>query len=132
MDQEIINHGGCLCGAVRFETRGALREVITCHCGQCRKTSGHYWAATSVPLGRLRITAEAGLAWFCSSAQATRGFCRICGSSLFWRPEGEDRMAVAAGAFDGDPGLRLTRHIFTASKAAYYDIDDASARSPGW
>lgn len=120
MDQETISHGGCLCGGVRFTTRGPLREVIACHCSQCRKTSGHFWAATSVPLSHLRITADAGLGWFCSSAQARRGFCRICGSSLFWKPEGEDRMAIAAGAFDGLPAFRLARHIFTADAGDYY------------
>ena len=39
--------GSCLCGAVRYIVRGELRHVVGCHCGQCRKTSGHYVAATS-------------------------------------------------------------------------------------
>ena len=39
--------GSCECGAVVFELSGKLRDVVACHCGQCRKTSGHYWAATS-------------------------------------------------------------------------------------
>lgn len=120
MDKAIINHGRCLCGAVRFQTRGALRDIIACHCTQCRKTSGHVWAATSVPLDHLGITADTGLAWFRSSPLARRGFCRICGSSLFWQPEGEDRMALAAGAFDGRPGFRLIHHIFTADAGDYY------------
>ena len=43
------NHSGsCLCGAVRFKTRGPLRGVIYCHCSQCRKQSGHFYAATNV------------------------------------------------------------------------------------
>ncbi|MDB3912880.1 GFA family protein, partial [Paracoccaceae bacterium] len=41
--------GSCECGAVVFELSGKLRDVVACHCGQCRKTSGHYWAATSGP-----------------------------------------------------------------------------------
>lgn len=115
-----IHHGSCLCGAVAFEATGPLRDIIACHCSQCRKTSGHVWAATSVPLDRLRITADAGLGWFQSSAEARRGFCRTCGSSVFWRPAAEERMAIAAGAFDGDPGFRLIRHIFTADAGDYY------------
>jgi hypothetical protein len=37
--------GGCLCGAVRYEVRGPLRPVVNCHCGQCRKSHGHYGAS---------------------------------------------------------------------------------------
>ncbi|PKP73966.1 MAG: aldehyde-activating protein [Alphaproteobacteria bacterium HGW-Alphaproteobacteria-6] len=127
-----IHHGSCLCGAVAFEATGPLRDIIACHCSQCRKTSGHVWAATSVPLDRLRITTDAGLGWLSSSAKARRGFCRSCGSSLFWQPEGEERMAIAAGAFDGDPGFRLIRHVFTADKGAYYAIGDGMPQAPGW
>jgi hypothetical protein len=29
--------GGCLCGAVRFEVLGPLRDVVLCHCGECRR-----------------------------------------------------------------------------------------------
>ncbi len=47
--------GGCLCGAVRYELQGRLRAVVACHCGQCRRTSGHYVAATAVRHDRLRL-----------------------------------------------------------------------------
>lgn len=39
--------GGCPCGGVRYEVRGPLRDVIACHCTQCRRTSGHFVAATA-------------------------------------------------------------------------------------
>jgi len=47
--------GGCLCGGVRYRATGPLRHVIACHCGQCRKTSGHFAAMTSVPLARFAL-----------------------------------------------------------------------------
>ena len=50
--------GGCLCGAVTYELAGELRPVVACHCNQCRKTSGHYVAATQVPSSRARITGD--------------------------------------------------------------------------
>ncbi len=112
--------GGCLCGGVRFEADPPLREIVACHCGQCRRWSGHVWASTSVPLDRFRLTAEAALRWFASSAAARRGFCTRCGSSLFWRPADEDRIAIATGALDATDGLRLTRHIHTGDAGDYY------------
>ncbi|TIX39156.1 MAG: hypothetical protein E5V40_17365 [Mesorhizobium sp.] len=45
MDEK--HSGACLCGAVRFRTRGALRGVVYCHCSQCRRQNGHFVAATS-------------------------------------------------------------------------------------
>jgi hypothetical protein len=112
--------GSCLCGAVAFEADAPLREVIACHCTQCRRTSGHYWAATSVPLDRFRLTRDEGLAWFRSSPGARRGFCRLCGASLFWAPEGEARISIAAGAFDGPTGLRTAAHWHPEDAGDYY------------
>ncbi|MFM7784547.1 MAG: GFA family protein, partial [Gammaproteobacteria bacterium] len=41
--------GACLCGVVRYTVQGPLRPVVVCHCTQCRRQTGHYLAATSVP-----------------------------------------------------------------------------------
>ena len=112
--------GCCLCGAVVFEVAGTPREVIACHCSQCRKWSGHVWAASSVPVSDFRLIRQDGLAWYRASASARRGFCRCCGASLFWVPDGEPRVSFAPGALDGPTGLKLARHIFTADAGDYY------------
>ena len=84
-----VHRGGCLCGSVSFEAEEPLRHVIACHCSQCRRTSGHFWAATSVPLGRFRLTREsAALRWFRSSPAATRGFCSDLGISMSLKAHG--------------------------------------------
>lgn len=120
MNDTDSHSGSCLCGAVTFTATGPLRDVLGCHCTQCRKTSGHYWAATSVPLDRFSLIRDGGLSWYRSSPSAERGFCKDCGASLFWKPEGEGRMAIAPGAFDGDPPFRMTQHIFTENAGDYY------------
>ncbi|MFN0116113.1 MAG: GFA family protein [Paracoccaceae bacterium] len=112
--------GGCLCAAVRFATEGPLREVVFCHCTQCSRTSGHYWAATSVPLDRFRLTDARGLRWFRSSETAERGFCGGCGASLLWKPAGEAAIHIAPGAFDMPSGLVAGPHIFSADAGDYY------------
>lgn len=119
-----MQHGSCLCGQVAFAIEGAMRPVIACHCTQCRKTSGHYWAATSAPLSAIRFTEKSTLTWFRASTTAERGFCSNCGSSLFWKPDGQDRMAIAAGALDTPTGLSCVAHVFVADKGAYYEIQD--------
>lgn len=123
-----MHRGGCLCGAVRFQTAGPLRPVIACHCTQCRKTSGHHVAATSAPRDAVAITGE--VRWFKSSATARRGFCPTCGSNLFWDGQG-DNLSIFAGVFDGPLGVRLKGHIFCADKGDYYDIDDGLPKADG-
>lgn len=120
--------GSCLCGQVRFRVTGPLRPVIACHCTQCRKTSGHYVAATSARAGDVEIEGE--ITWFRSSDCARRGFCGTCGSSLFWQEDGGERLSIHAGAFDGVTGLRLKGHIFVADKGDYYEIADRLPQSP--
>ncbi|KPN61659.1 Uncharacterized conserved protein [Aliiroseovarius crassostreae] len=117
-------NGSCLCGAVSFEISGPLRPVYACHCQQCRKTSGHFWAATSVPDDALTFAKTDGLAWYQSSPNTKRGFCNQCGSSLFWVPEGEGRTVVAAGSLDGETGLTTKAHVFVADKGDYYGIEE--------
>lgn len=112
--------GSCLCGDVVFEVTPPLRDVVACHCGQCRKTSGHYWAATSVPHDRFRLIEDRGLAWFRSSDQATRGFCKGCGATLFWQPEGEARVSLSPGALEGPTGVATQKHILCEFAGDYY------------
>ena len=119
---EARNSGRCECGAVQFETRGALRPVIACHCGQCRRTSGHFWAATAVVREGLTITEDAGLRWYQSSDTARRGFCGLCGASLFWDKDGAETVSIGAGTLDSPTGVRVARHIYVQDRGDYYDI----------
>lgn len=127
---ETIARGSCLCGAVRFEARGPLRQVIACHCTQCRKASGHFTAATRCATADLTISGD-GLRWYRSSDVAERGFCGVCGSSLFWRPLGGDTTSVSAGAIDGPTGLTLVAQIHVDAKGDYYDLPDVPVRRQG-
>lgn len=114
-------HGGCLCGAVRYRVTGPLRPVVACHCQQCRKTSGHHVAATSAL--REDLVVEGQVTWYQSSPLARRGFCGTCGSNLFWDGPGVN-ISIFAGTLDGPTGLRLAGHIFCADKGDYYSVDD--------
>ena len=116
--------GSCLCGAVGVEVMGDLAAPAACHCSQCRKHSGHYWAATEVPTDRLTITGEENVGWYQSSEKVRRGFCKICGSTLFWDPSTRDHVSVSMGIFDGDTQARMNLHIFPDDKGDYYDIAD--------
>ncbi|MEZ5798127.1 MAG: GFA family protein [Paracoccaceae bacterium] len=112
--------GSCLCGAVAYEVTGELRPVIDCHCTQCRKQSGHFWAATSAAHADFRLTRDAGLVWFAASETAKRGFCRHCGSFLFWQPGDEARISLAVGSLDGPTGLTTAERWYQEDAGDYY------------
>ena len=116
--------GSCECQGVVFELIGELRDVVFCHCSQCRKTSGHYWAATQVSKGNLNLIKATSLSWYDSSDKARRGFCSVCGSSMFYERKGIDKISVSAGSLEIPTTLDRMRHIYVASKGDYYDISD--------
>ena len=103
---------------------GDMRGIIACHCGQCQRFHGNFAAYTACPQERLAISDTRLLAWYESSPSARRGFCRRCGSSLFWKPSAAGYVAVAAGALDDPQDLKLERHIFTADRPSWYAIAD--------
>lgn len=124
--------GSCLCGAVAYEVDGPLRNIVGCHCNQCRKTTGHFLAATAASLSDFRLTREDGLTWYRSSNIAKRGFCGTCGSTLFWQADGRDYIAIAAGSLDGATGLTIEGHIFCANKGDYYELHDGTYKRLQW
>jgi hypothetical protein len=120
--------GGCLCGAVKYAVKGPLRSTVTaCHCRTCRRFSGGLWAGTVAKASHVVIDGRGALKWYRSSKHAKRGFCRRCGSSLFWRGINEPLISIAAGSLDEPTGLKLACHGWTSQAADYWNF---SAKVP--
>jgi hypothetical protein len=122
--EHAMHHGSCLCGAVSFDVEGDLPAPDACHCTKCRKQSGHFFVSADVPRSAVAVEGMHLVRWYQSSEKARRGFCSVCGSSLFWDPLGRDWIGIAMGAFDGRTGTKVHVHIFVADKGDYYDIAD--------
>lgn len=128
---EQVETGGCLCGKVRFTARGPLREVVFCHCSQCRRQSGLYFAATSVSAQALDLQGTDDIRWYAASTFAERGFCGACGTLMFWKPKDEARYAILAGAFDRPECLTPGYHICTSGRPEFYSIADGLPQYAG-
>jgi hypothetical protein len=128
---ETVHRGSCLCGGVVYEVTGPLRDVVGCHCTQCRKQTGHFMAATAAKHTDFRIVRQDTLRWYTSSDTAERAFCSKCGSTLFWQGKGRDYIAIAAGTLDGPTGVRTMGHIFCDDKGDYYEITDGDWQRSG-
>ncbi|WP_419912880.1 GFA family protein [Hoeflea sp.] len=122
--------GSCLCGAVEYTVVGQIKNVTACHCTQCRKQTGHHYATTSVDDEQLTVTGLQHITWYHASDDAKRGFCKICGSALFWKCHSDPYTAVLAGSLDGETGLKLEKHIYCADKGDYYEITDGLPQHP--
>lgn len=121
--------GRCLCGAVTF-TAAAPDEVNACHCAMCRRWAGGPWLA--VHAEDVSLSSEENIATYRSSDWAERGFCRSCGTHLFYRVTATGLMVMSAGAFDDQSGFRLAAEIFTDEKPDWHGfISDDSARMTG-
>lgn len=130
-DETKVTTGGCLCGAVRYEVTGRLRDIVNCHCTMCRRLHGNFGSHSKARKVNISVTKDDGLAWYKTSEVARRGFCRECGSSLFWEPFELDATGIVAGTLDGPTGLRTMGHIFVGEKADFYEIVDDLAQYDG-
>jgi hypothetical protein len=115
-----MSSGKCLCGGVRFEAENVEAEYHACHCGMCRRWSGGspFFAAHAE---RVVFEGEA-LGRFDSSEWAQRGFCRSCGTTLFYFLKPSKSYMLSVGAFDDQSPFRLVREIFIDHKPAGYDL----------
>jgi hypothetical protein len=118
-----MHEGGCQCGSIRAETRGAPRFVANCHCRDCRKATG---AAFSTWVGfsndRLRWLTELP-AYFASSPGVKRGFCPVCGTPLSYEGDkwpGETHLLI--GIFD-DPAAFTPRGDVFVDEALPWALD---------
>ncbi len=130
-DEKNVAFGGCLCGAVRYEINGPLRDVVNCHCSMCQRLHGTFGPHSKALKVNITITKSNGLAWYKTSDVARRGFCQQCGSSLFWEPFGLEATGIIAGSLDGPTGLKTMGHIFVGEKSDFYEITDGLPQFKG-
>ena len=84
MKKKLTSKGSCLCGGVKFKTKGFHRQVSNCHCIQCMKTHGNFAAYTALKDINVKFITKRTLRWFKSSKKAQRGFCKKCGASILF------------------------------------------------
>lgn len=126
--------GSCLCKRVRFEIQGQLGPTSHCHCSMCRKATGAAFGTyAEVKIENLKIVSGAEVIMrYRSSPGVERTFCARCGSTLqFVSEKNPGKVEIALGTLDDDPGIKVPRHIFVASKAPWFEITDGQPQFPG-
>ncbi len=122
--------GQCLCGAVHFSATPKNKDVGVCHCSMCRRWSGGPLMVLDCG-DRIQYENQSGIGVYKSSEWGERGFCKKCGTALFWKLQGKDHYIVPVDAFD-DPGdLKFASEIFIEEKPAYYDFANETHKMTG-
>jgi hypothetical protein len=121
-------HGGCLCGAVRFEAGGTPFHRTFCHCETCRRSTGAPVVAWfSVPRAQFRFT-QGSPGRFRSSAQGTRSFCTQCGSQLTFESDAlPQEIDVTTCTLDDPAQLPPQDHTWTRSRLDWMHLADGLA-----
>lgn len=119
--------GSCLCESVRFEIKGPIRNIVYCHCSQCRKAQGSAFATNGIVKASDFdiLTGTDSLTGYESSPGQTKYFCKICGSPILSKSESRpEQVRVRLGTIDSEIGERPIAHIFSTSKASWENITD--------
>ena len=111
--------GRCLCGAVKFTAENVKPEHSACHCHMCRRWSGGA-PFFAVRAANVKFEGEANIGRYDSSDWAQRGFCKTCGTNLFYFFKAANRYAMSAGVFDDNDAFALAREIFIDRKPSGY------------
>ncbi|SQI43307.1 Uncharacterized conserved protein [Leminorella richardii] len=121
MSETQIAHGRCLCGSVGITAGKMSRHVGACHCGMCRKWGGGPFLAVDCGT-EVTFSGEEHIGVFRSSEWAERGFCKMCGTSLFYRIVDGQQYAVPIGLFDDAESLVFDIQVFIDRKPDYYSF----------
>jgi len=118
-------HGSCLCGGIAYRAAKPVRDASHCYCTMCQKQHG-------AAAGSYANVASAGFSFergaelvteFASSDQGRRGFCRVCGSTLFWRStQAPDRIAITLGTLQPPYDGPVERELHLDTKPAWLPL----------
>ncbi len=122
--------GRCLCGAIEMQGLGEA-SVASCHCEMCQRWHGGPSVSANFTDGIEITKGEDSVGWYKSSDWAERGFCKTCGSTLFYRLLDGGLIMGESGSFDMPKGLKITEHYFIDEKPDYYDVTDDAPKLTG-
>jgi hypothetical protein len=115
-------YGSCLCGGVRYRAALPVAHASHCYCTMCQKQHGAA-AGSYANVASAGFVIEQGnglITEYASSDHGRRGFCRVCGSTLFWRStESPDRIAITLGTMEPEYAGEVEREWFVENKPAW-------------
>lgn len=119
MSDKTEGKGHCLCGAIQIRVKHMSHNVGACHCGMCRHWGGGPLLAIDCGT-EVSFNDEQNVSLYNSSDWAERGFCKRCGSHLFYRLKETQQYIMPVGLFEDDGQFVFDHQIFIDKKPGYY------------
>ncbi|MCK8515232.1 GFA family protein [Methylonatrum kenyense] len=130
MDSSAERHGVCLCGAVRLRATPKSSQIGVCHCDMCRQWGGGPLFAAECG-DAVEFEGADQISVYASSEWAERGFCRTCGTHLFYRLKEDDFYAIPIGLFQDSAPWVLAEQIFIDRKPSFYSFAETTRNLTG-
>lgn len=133
MQDDEIHAGGCVCGAVRYRTRGKPTMVTVCHCTFCQKRLASAFAMIASFDEQAVDFSQGDLSEYVHRSDESgrwlrMSFCPLCGTTVCHTAEVRPGIrSIAAGTFDDPAWLSIQRHIWSRSKLPWVAIPDGVA-----
>jgi hypothetical protein len=121
MTETIKQKGSCLCGSVRITAINPSNKIGACHCGMCRKWGGGPFMEINCGTD-ISFEGKDNITVYNSSNWAERGFCKKCGTHLFYRLKENKQHMVPVGVFDNQEHLVFKNQVFIDKKPSYYSF----------
>lgn len=112
--------GSCLCGKVSTQITQKPETFTVCHCESCRRWTGIPMSFNAGP--QQRFNGEEFIGRYSSSQWAERGFCKNCGTHLFFRLKKTDHYFLYLGLFGDQINPRFDLQEFIDQKPASYSF----------
>lgn len=130
-----IYTGGCQCGAVRYRAEGTLSDPHLCHCRMCQKAAGNYFMPLANAARKTFTITRGEPGWFQSSHLVRRGFCRDCGTPLFYDIPEADFINIVLGSLDDPDDVRPVRQSGVEARVPWFshlpDLPGSETDKPG-
>ena len=121
MSDTMEGKGSCLCGAVRINAKNINKNVGACHCGMCRKWGGG--PLMIIHCGNdVSFEGEDNISVYDSSDWGERGFCKKCGSHLFFRLKENQHYVIPVGLFEDQEFFVFDNQVFIDRKPSFYSF----------
>jgi hypothetical protein len=130
MTHSSIGQGKCLCGAVQVVAKTMSSKVGACHCNMCRQWTGGPLLVVDCE-SEVFFSGEENITVFNSSEWAERGFCKLCGSHLFYRLKQNNQYFVSAGLLDNSAAFVFDHQVFIDEKPEYYCFSNETQNMTG-
>jgi hypothetical protein len=121
MSDKVEAKGRCLCGAVAIDVRSLSTSVGACHCTTCRRWGGGPYLAVACG-SEVTFSGEDQIGIYNSSDWAERGFCKQCGTHLFYRLKASGEHFMPAGLFGDLEGYVLESQVFVDERPGFYEF----------